>query len=268
MAPRTRSMVISDDSEPLTMAFAQLDDDLLYLCVESMPPVDLARVRLVSRKFQSVASQDHLWASPLADLEKKMPLPQKESWTPSDLATWSRCFPQLIELMRDDDDFKDPRLDPKSMEASLMISSSSVAKYGALSSVAKYGALRAYDKRVTARLEQFGKNSSWTVHDRRLLRRKADEFQRYDWQWERVAMYAGENDGDYGEGLYDYLLDAQEQITPEMCGKAVAVIAHTNYKARKLHRGFRILLVGGPAACDLYAPTDTFRLAVTVSKLI
>ena len=31
MAPRTRSMVISDDSEPLTMAFAQLDDDLLYL---------------------------------------------------------------------------------------------------------------------------------------------------------------------------------------------------------------------------------------------
>ena len=255
MAPRTRSMVCIQ--EPLTMAFAQLDDDLLNLCVSTMPPVDLARVRLVSRKFESVASQDHLWASPLADLEKTMPLPQEESWTPSDLATWSRCFPQLIELMRDDDDFKDPRLDPKYMDASS-------------SSVAKYGALRAYDKRVTARLEQFGKSSSWTVHDRRLLRRKADEFQRYDGQWESVAMCAGANHGDYGEGLYDYLLDAQERITPETCGKAVAVIAHNVYKTRKgkLHRGFRILLVGGPAACDLYAPTDTFRLAVTVSKLI
>ena len=91
------------------------------------------------------------------------------------------------------------------------------------------------------------------------------------WRW-----FAGANYGDYDEGLYDYrlvdeglydyLLDAQEQITPETCAKAVAVIARDDYKTRKCCRGFRVLLVGGPAACDLYVPR--LRLAVTISKLI
>jgi len=248
MAPTTRSMV-----NP-SMVLAQLDDDILNLCVSTMKPDDLACVRLVSRKFESVASQDNLWDGPLADLEKTMPLPQEENWTPIDLATWVRCFPQLPQLMRDDGEFKDPRLDidPKS--------------WASAGSLVKYLTLRAYDKRVTVRLEQFSKNSSWTVHDRRLLKLKADLFQRFDEGWERVAMAAGVNHGDFGEGLYDYLSDAQERITPATCAKAVAVIAHNDYKTRKCRRGFRILLVGGPAACDLYIPG--FSLAVTVSKLI
>ena len=260
MAPTTRSMV-----NP-SMVLAQLDDDILNLCVSTMKPDDLARVRLVSRKFESVASQDFLWDGPLADLEKTMPLPQEENWTPIDLAAWSRCFPQLLQLMRDDEDFKDPRLDPTGMGGYFGVMLSSNMSWASLSSVIKYDALRAYDKRVTARLEEFGKNSSWTVHDRRLLKLKADLFQRFDEGWERVAMAAGVNHGDFGEGLYDYLSDAQERITPATCAKAVAVIAHNDYKTRKCRRGFRILLVGGPAACDLYIPG--FSLAVTVSKLI
>ena len=170
MAPTTRSMV-----NP-SMVLAQLDDDILNLCVSTMKPDDLACVRLVSRKFESVASQDNLWDGFLADLEKTMPLPQEENWTPIDLGTWVRCFPQLPQLMRDDEEFKDPRLD---------IDLKSWASAGSL---VKYLTLRAYDKRVTARLEQFSKNSSWTDYDRLLLQFMSDKFQTYNWQWEHVAM--------------------------------------------------------------------------------
>ena len=286
MAPTTRSMAanvssdVTDDGQgsPPFNGFAQLDDDVLNLCFSTMPTADLARARLVSRKFENVASQENLWERPLADLETTLPSPQEENWTTADLAGWSRCFPQatvahLVKLMRQDEDFKDPRLSPHRGStntssllpvASLTISANS--SWASLSSVAKYGALRAYDQRVIARLKEFVESTNWTTNDRRLLTRKADELQRYDEGWERVAALVGEYDGDGGEDLYDYLLDAQKRITPETCAEAIAEIAHYDYDKCKLQRGFRLLLVGGPAFCDLYL--SDYPLAVMVSQLI
>jgi hypothetical protein len=287
MAPTTRSMSVdvsssSEDGQgsPPFNAGLQLDDDVLNLCFSTMPTADLARARLVSRKFESVASQENLWEGRLAGLEKTMPLPQEENWTTDHLATWGRRFPQatvaqLVKLMRQDEDFKDPRLSPQrgsSNTLSLLpaVASSTISAnstWASLSSVAKYGALRAYDQRVIARLKAFRKSTNWTTHDRRLLTSKADELQRYDEGWERVAFEAGEDESDYGESLYEYLLDAQERITPETCATAIAVVAgHDFYKRRKPRRCFRLLLVGGPAFCELYM--SDFRLAMQISKLI
>ena len=78
---------------------------------------------------------------------------------------------------------------------------------------------------------------------------------------------SSEDESDYGESLYEYLLDAQERITPETCATAIAVVAgHDFYKRRKPRRCFRLLLVGGPAFCELYM--SDFRLAMQISKLI
>ena len=209
-----------------------LNDDLLHHIASALDALALGHSTGVCRRLRGVTTREQLWSPHLELLLKDLP-PE-----PNTLAEFARmedlmdADPALARRVKNDKAYKDPRR---------------CDGWANCTAMQKYDRVASYQLRVCDRLDEIAHPSNWSVDERAAMAGWSMTYSNYDDRWEMIAFGIGqaEEHGDYGEGVYDELLEKQDKITPKMCAEALVSIFFDDFFDGKGNRDYQLLLLIG-----------------------
>ena len=209
-----------------------LNDDLLHHIASALDALALGHSTGVCRRLRGVTTREQLWSPHLEIVLKELPPEPNTLAERARMEDLMQADPALARLLKHDKAYKDPRR---------------CDGWANCTAMQKYDRVASYQLRVCDRLDEIAHPSNWSVDERAAMAGWSMTYSNYDDRWEMIAFGIGqaEEHGDYGEGVYDELLEKQDKITPKMCAEALVSIFFDDFFDGKGNRDYQLLLLIG-----------------------